>query len=657
MKKQLTAATLLTVFYISKNINSIKITILPLCLLALLFTFPARTFVVEANAATITVNSASDAGTNGDGLCTLREAILNANADNQSNVDCAGGAGADTINFNASLANQTITMTSPVGQFSITSSMTINGSAAANLSVSGNNASRVFSVSANSTVVMTGFRLTAGNGNGSQGGGAILNNGDLTLNNMIVQANGIAETGLGGGIRTEGTGNRLTVSGGSILDNMASRGGAIYGDGTSINLSNVTISGNTVAFVGGGISTNGGTLNVTGGSVTGNTAVNSAGGGIYASNTAVTVTNASITNNRADGSDGGGMYITGGSSTITDSTFSGNTTRRTGGGIYFVSGAHSVTGTTLSGNSTASGSIASVFRGGGGLANQATLNIANSTVSGNSSGCDCGGGGLSTFNGGTTTLRNVTIANNAASAGSGGGIQASISGVASGTINIGNTIVADNTATANPDVNGAIVSQGFNLVRMRGTSTGYVASDLPNGSNPMLEALGSNGGPTQTHRLLAGGAAIDTGSNALAVNPSNGAALTTDQRGAGFPRIVDGNGDLTATVDIGAFEAPLGTTAAGATVSGQVTTGRRGLNRAIVYLQGQDGSMRIMRTNPFGYFQFEDVEAGQTYIVSVMSKRYQFVPQVITVTGALDNLLFTPLGTVNVVKSKNELSP
>ena len=63
--------------------------------------------------------------------------------------------------------------------------------------------------------------------------------------------------------------------------------------------------------------------------------------------------------------------------------------------------------------------------------------------------------------------------------------------------------------------------------------------------------LANNGGPTQTIALLAGSPAIDAGSNALAVDPTTGSPLTTDQRGAGFPRIING------TVDIGAFESPM----------------------------------------------------------------------------------------------------
>src|SRR5690606_708942 len=58
--------------------------------------------------------------------------------------------------------------------------------------------------------------------------------------------------------------------------------------------------------------------------------------------------------------------------------------------------------------------------------------------------------------------------------------------------------------------------------------------------DPMLGPLAFNGGPTQTHALLAGSPAIDKGSNP--------AALTTDQRGAPFVRVSGPQ------ADIGAYE-------------------------------------------------------------------------------------------------------
>jgi hypothetical protein len=57
-----------------------------------------------------------------------------------------------------------------------------------------------------------------------------------------------------------------------------------------------------------------------------------------------------------------------------------------------------------------------------------------------------------------------------------------------------------------------------------------------------LGPLGDNGGPTQTIALGPGSVAIDAGDNTAA------AGLITDQRGSGFPRIVNGR------VDVGAFE-------------------------------------------------------------------------------------------------------
>ncbi|MEJ7701433.1 MAG: hypothetical protein WKF71_17570 [Pyrinomonadaceae bacterium] len=47
-------------------------------------------------------------------------------------------------------------------------------------------------------------------------------------------------------------------------------------------------------------------------------------------------------------------------------------------------------------------------------------------------------------------------------------------------------------------------------------------------------------------------------------------SLTTDQRATGFSRIVDGDGDGSAIVDIGAFERQLVATAATVSVSGRV---------------------------------------------------------------------------------------
>ena len=92
-----------------------------------------------------------------------------------------------------------------------------------------------------------------------------------------------------------------------------------------------------------------------------------------------------------------------------------------------------------------------------------------------------------------------------------------------------------------------------NLLATGGNSglTNGVNGNLVGVANPELGTLANNGGPTQTIALLTGSPAINAGSIALAVD-ANGNPLTTDQRGAGFPRFEGSPNNE--TVDIGAFE-------------------------------------------------------------------------------------------------------
>lgn len=78
-------------------------------------------------AATITVDSALGTAAADDGACTLREAITNANNDNQSgSTDCVAGSGADTIEFDiAGAGPHTITPDSALPV--ITEALTIDG--------------------------------------------------------------------------------------------------------------------------------------------------------------------------------------------------------------------------------------------------------------------------------------------------------------------------------------------------------------------------------------------------------------------------------------------------------------------------------------------------------------------------------------------------
>ncbi len=90
----------------------------------------------------------------------------------------------------------------------------------------------------------------------------------------------------------------------------------------------------------------------------------------------------------------------------------------------------------------------------------------------------------------------------------------------------------------------------------------------------------------------------------------------------------------------------LAPTAANVSVSGRVVDVRgRGISKARISITAPNGEMRNAITNSFGYYRFDEVEVGQTYVVSVRSKRYQFSNpvQVITLMDELTDLIFTAL--------------
>ena len=71
-----------------------------------------------------------------------------------------------------------------------------------------------------------------------------------------------------------------------------------------------------------------------------------------------------------------------------------------------------------------------------------------------------------------------------------------------------------------------------------------------------------------------------------------------------------------------------------------LTNDGRGLRNAIVTLTVSQGVTRRVITSSFGYYRFENVEAGQTYVMAVASKRYQFPPRVISVADELTDVDF-----------------
>ena len=85
-------------------------------------------------------------------------------------------------------------------------------------------------------------------------------------------------------------------------------------------------------------------------------------------------------------------------------------------------------------------------------------------------------------------------------------------------------------------------------------------------------------------------------------------------------------------------------TAASVTVSGRVLTANGGGIRNVrVILTNANGETRTVISSKFGYFQFENVAAGEIYIFSVFAKRYTFSQpsQVRSIVENTDDLIFT----------------
>jgi hypothetical protein len=295
----------------------------------------------------------------------------------------------------------------------------------------------------------------------------------------------------------------LNFVGHSARDTIIDAGGqsrVYYVNEGTVNLSHVTITGGVAPGddpdapgQGGGIFLNDNQMSLDHVAVVGNQALSEPdfggqGGGIFA-NEPMTITNSVVSGNIADGTGG---------------TFSGGQ----GGGI-FANEPVDMTNVTVSDNEAKPAPDATFPDGqGGGVFVNEVSTWKHVTVSGNRS-----SGALDNAAGGVFINEDMTI---------------------------GNTLIAGNTVDGteqNCVVNlSTVTEQGHNL---QGTSDcGFSAAGDITG-NPLIGALGNNGGETDTRALLAGSPAIDTaGADVCAA---------TDQRD--LPRPALGG------CDIGAFEA------------------------------------------------------------------------------------------------------
>lgn len=442
--------------------------------------------------------------------CRLRDAL-------------AAASTGDTITFAGSLSAQTIYLSSTL---TLSQDVTIDGSLLLDkITISGDTSNdgtgdvRVFSIDSGVTATLDSLIITKGK-SPAFGGGAILNNGNLTVHNSAISDSSATGNG-GGGILNWG--GALTVSNSRVINNSAGSGIVNY-NGTA-TITGSTLSGNSDDFMGGGL-WNDGTMTIENSTISNNAATSGSGGGIYNNGGALTITNGFISNNSA-GNPGGGIYNLG-DLLVTDSTFSGNSGTNGGGINTTASGTLSVTNSAFTSN-TASQS-------GGGVYSQSNgVTIANSTFSGNSALLK--GGGIYNPFAYTLTVTNSTISGNSAPASKGGGVYTE------GTLNYANTIIA-NSVFGGDCTTGVIGSIGTNNNNL--AEDGSCSSSLS--GDPALQALANNGGPTQTMALLPGSPAIDAGDDSTcAASPVN----NLDQRGVARPAGIH--------CDIGAYEGTIPT--------------------------------------------------------------------------------------------------
>jgi hypothetical protein len=288
----------------------------------------------------------------------------------------------------------------------------------------------------------------------------------------------------------------------------------------NLTLERVTLSGGS-----GGLS-NSGTASIKNSIISGN-----AGRGVSNGYGTLTIANSTISDNTGGGASNGGIL------TIENSTISGNTTNYGGGGVSNYGGTVAITNSTISNNTAKSsgGGISNAlgYYGGG------SLTITNSTISGNRA--DRGGGVYNAQRCFNNPFTGQTFCNSAA-------------------LTLNRSLIAGNKAAFGAEIDNqsnSITANNFNLFGANGNAgvTGFTPGPtdvVPGvGLAQILKSLKLNGGPTQTHALVAGSPAIDAGDPGGCRN-SQGVLLQTDQRG--FPRNVDGNSDGTARCDIGAVE-------------------------------------------------------------------------------------------------------
>lgn len=420
---------------------------------------------INAAAATFTVTNANDSGAG-----SLRDAISQANANGQ----------ADTINFDAAFFGtaRTITLASEI---QITAdganpgrSVTINGTGANLLTISGGNAVRPFYAMLNSSVSLSGLTLRDGNGVGSEnfydrlGGAMVCAQCSLTLSNVVVRNNSVTRDG--GGIYVNN--GSATISNSIFRENNAdATGGALFVNseaGRQLTITDSLVTENKAGSVGGIFAGGNMTKAFSHTTISSNVVFHRVGGAMI-ENGALTLANCQITENRAGvpnvapsggAASAGGLALSSGTANITDTVISNNiagvSPADSPGGIIGLTGGVVVdTTTAVFRRVTVSNNTdydQQTNRGAGMELRSVTgvpITIIDSLVSNNrhstiGNGAAHGAGIATANTDGSISIINTTITGNVAEFGLGGGIYNFMNG-----LKIINSTITGNTSTFN----------------------------------------------------------------------------------------------------------------------------------------------------------------------------------------------------------------
>ena len=430
---------------------------------------------------TVVVTNNADSGPG-----SLRDAIANA-------------ASGDTIVFADSVKNETITLSS--GELPIGKGLNIEGPGANHLTISGNNASRVFDVSGSGNVTIAGLTIT--DGVATIGGGAVNEGGGtLSISNCALSGDrAISNAGSGG------------------------TGGAIEDLQGTLNVANCTFNNDKAIAAGPNFPAFPGTIFALGGAI--DVSINDTG--------PATITNSTFTGNQALGGAPGGE---GGGGAISNTSFHG--------AVLTVVGC-AITDNAAIGAAGGDGVTTFGFGQAGGVNSFSTLVVRDSTLTDNlalgaplapgavpsqtiSGGTAAGGGAIYYSSSNPMILSDSTLTGNQAVGGAGAPGSAG-NGATGGAILMSNGSgsvmgcrIDDNVALGGPGGSGGIggpgVSGGIDLEF--GASLTVTNSELNHN-----QAIGGAGGTGAVAGDGVGGA-IDVGSGVVFGSVSDNCSLTVN---------------------------------------------------------------------------------------------------------------------------------